>query len=127
LKERDGLGALLVLLTVRQAADLVQYNRRERGGGGQVRGDSALAGSDGEAGADGLAQIEAADLTPDLAVQLAEEFQGLFDRLGSDELCSTAVCKLEGYTHAEIADRLGCAIVSVERRLRLIRKILSGA
>ena len=51
---------------------------------------------------------------------------GLLDRLGSDELRSIAVWKLEGYTNAEIAARLGCAAVSVERRLRLIRKILSG-
>jgi DNA-directed RNA polymerase specialized sigma24 family protein len=64
LKDRDGLWALLVLITVRKAADLVQYNRRVRRGGGQVRGDSALAGPDGDTGANGLAQIEAVDPTP---------------------------------------------------------------
>ena len=126
LKDRDGLWALLVLITVRKAADLAQYHRRERRGGGQVRGDSALAGGDGDAGADGVAQIEAGDPTPDLAAQLAEEFQSLLDRLGSDELGAIAVWKLEGYTNAEVAARLGCATVRVERRLRLIRKILSG-
>jgi DNA-directed RNA polymerase specialized sigma24 family protein len=126
LKDRDGLWALLVLITVRKAADLVQYNRRERRGGGQVRGDSAWAGRNGDAGADGLADIAAGDPTPDVAVQLAEEFQLLLDRLDSDELRRIAVWKLEGYTNAEIADRIGCAQVSVQRRLRLIRKILSG-
>ena len=126
LKDRDGLWALLVLITVRKAADLLQYNRRERRGGGQVRGDSAWAGRDGEAGAGGLDDIEAGDPTPDVAVQLAEEFQLLLDRLDSDELRRIAVWKLEGYSNAEIASRLGCAEVSVERRLRLIRKILSG-
>jgi hypothetical protein len=44
LKDRDGLWALRVLITVRKAADLVQYNRRDRRGGGQVRGDSAWTG-----------------------------------------------------------------------------------
>jgi DNA-directed RNA polymerase specialized sigma24 family protein len=126
LKDRDGLWALLVLITVRKAADLVQYNRRDRRGGGRGRGDSALAGPDGDAGADGLAQVEAGDPTPDLAAQLAEEVQLLLDRLGSDELRAIAVGKLEGHTNAEIAGRLGCTTVSVERRLRLIRKILSG-
>ena len=126
LKDRDGLWALLVLITVRKAADLVQYNRRDRRGGGRVRGDSALAGREGDAGADGLAQVEAGDPTPEVAAQLAEELQGLLDRLGSDELRAIAVGKLEGYTNAEIAGRLGCATVSVERRLRLIRKIFSG-
>ena len=126
LKDRDGLWALLVLITVRKAADLIQYNRRDRRGGGRVRGDSALAGRQGDAGADGLAQIESGDPTPDLAAQLAEEFQRLLDRLGSDELRAIAVWKLEGYTNAEVAAQLGCAAVSIERRLRLIRKILSG-
>jgi DNA-directed RNA polymerase specialized sigma24 family protein len=123
LKDRDGLWALLVLITVRKAADLIKDNRRERRGGGQVRGDSAFAGRDGEGG---LAEVEAGDPTPDVAAQLAEEFQGLLDRLGSDELRAIVVWKLEGYTNAEVAARLGCATVSVERRLRLIRKILSG-
>jgi DNA-directed RNA polymerase specialized sigma24 family protein len=75
--------------------------------------------------ADGLANIESGDPTPDVAAQLAEEFQLLLDRLGSDELRRIAVWKLEGYTNAEIAGRIGCAEVSVQRRLRLIRKILS--
>jgi DNA-directed RNA polymerase specialized sigma24 family protein len=125
LKDRDGLWALLVLITVRKAADLVHYNRRERRGGGQVRGDSAWAGRNGGIEANGLDSIEAGDPTPDVAAQLAEEFQCLLDRLGSDELRRIAVGKLEGYTNAEIAGRLSCAEVSVERRLRLIRKILS--
>ena len=118
LKDRDGLWALLVLITVRKAADLANYNRRERRGSGQVRGDSAL-GPLGDT-------HEADDPTPDVAVQLAEEFQGLLDRLGNDELRSIAVWRLEGYTNAEIAERLGRAEVSVGRRLRLIRKILAG-
>jgi len=126
LKDRDGLWALLVLITVRKAADLVQYNRRDRRGGGRVRGDSALAGPDGDTGADGLPRIESGDPTPEVAAQLAEELQGLLDRLGSDELRAIAVWKLEGYSNAEVAGRLGCAAVSVERRLRLIRKIFSG-
>ena len=126
LKDRDGLWALLVLITVRKAADLVQYNRRERRGGGQVRGDSAWAGRDGDPGAGGLNGIEAGDPTPDVAAQLAEEFQRLLDRLDSDELRRIAVWKLEGYTNAEIAGRLGCAEVSVRRRLKLIRKVLGG-
>jgi DNA-directed RNA polymerase specialized sigma24 family protein len=126
LKDRDGLWALLVLITVRKCADLVKYNLRERRGGGQVHGDSAFAGRDGDGGAGGLDEIASDDPSPDIAAQLAEELQGLLDRLGSDELRSIAVWKLEGHTNAEIAERLGCAGVSVERRLRLIRRILSG-
>jgi DNA-directed RNA polymerase specialized sigma24 family protein len=125
LKDRKDLWTLLVLITVRKAADLVQYNRRERRGGVQMRGDSVWAGRDGDTEMVGFADIEAGDPTPDMVAQLAEECQRLLDRLGSDELRWIAVWKLEGYTNADIASRLGCAEVSIERRLRLIRKILS--
>jgi RNA polymerase sigma factor (sigma-70 family) len=126
LKDRDGLWALLVLITVRKAADLANYNRRARRGRDRVRGDSALRPIEGETVSEGLAQVEADEPGPDLAAQLAEEFRNLLQRLGSDELRSIAVWKLEGYTNAEIANRLGCAEVTVSRRLRLIRKILAG-
>jgi hypothetical protein len=52
-----------------------------------------------------LADIEAGDPTPDMAVQLAEEFPRLLDRLDSDELRWIAVWKLEGCSHAVIAGR----------------------
>jgi DNA-directed RNA polymerase specialized sigma24 family protein len=126
LKDRHGLWALLVLITARKAADLANYQRRRRRGGGPVRGDSAPEPPGDEGGADGFAGLEADDPTPGVAALLAEEVRVLLDRMGSDELRAIAVWKLEGYTNAEIAARLGCAAVSVERRLRLIRTILSG-
>src|ERR1700690_4386290 len=42
LKDRDGLWALLVVLTARKAADLLRHHQRDKRGGGLVRGDSAL-------------------------------------------------------------------------------------
>jgi DNA-directed RNA polymerase specialized sigma24 family protein len=45
----------------------------------------------------------------------------LLESLGDAVLRSIAVWKMEGYTNAEIAARLGCVEVTVERRLRLIR------
>jgi DNA-directed RNA polymerase specialized sigma24 family protein len=34
------------------------------------------------------------------------------------------VCKLEGYSNAEIAERQGCSIPTVERRLAIVRRLL---
>ena len=62
---------------------------------------------------------------PSGKAQLAEEFNLLLAQLASDELRAVAVWKLEGHTNAEIASRLGCAEVTVERRLRLIRTLLN--
>jgi DNA-directed RNA polymerase specialized sigma24 family protein len=64
--------------------------------------------------------------TPEFAAQVAEECQRLLDMLPDDELCSIAVWKMEGHTNEEIAGLLGCAVPTVERRLRLIRKCWEG-
>jgi RNA polymerase sigma factor (sigma-70 family) len=125
LSDEDGLWALLVLITIRKAADHTSSQSRLKRGAGQVRGDSAFApGPDGASG--GLDQLPDDDPTPDLAVQLAEELEALLDRLGAPDLRAIALWRLEGYSNAEIADRLRCSGVTVERRLRLIRKILEG-
>jgi IS30 family transposase len=39
------------------------------------------------------------------------------------ELRSIAVWKMEGYTNAEIAEKLGYVTVTIQRRLRLIRSL----
>jgi DNA-directed RNA polymerase specialized sigma24 family protein len=50
----------------------------------------------------------------------------LLGQLGDDELRAIAVWKMEGLTNQGIATRLGCALPTVERRLRLIRKTWSA-
>ena len=54
---------------------------------------------------------------------MAEEFRRLLESLGEDELRSIALWKLEGYTNEEIASKLGCIRLTVQRKLRLIRDI----
>lgn len=123
LKDRDGLWALLVVLTARKAADLVKHNTREKRGGGNVRGDSAQgqAGDGGPAGLDALAGDEP---TPEEAAVLAEELENLLGRLRKPALRQAAVWKLEGFSNAEIAQQQGCSIPTVERRLAIIRRLL---
>ena len=41
----------------------------------------------------------------------------------SPELKQVALLKLEGYQNAEVAVRLGCSLPTVERKLRLIRRL----
>ena len=124
LKDRDGLWALLVILTARKAADLVKHHTREKRGGGNVRGDSALSppGDGGAAGFDGLAGDEP---TPEEAALLAEEVENLLGRLREPALRQVAVWKLEGFSNAEIAQKQGCSIPTIERRLAIIRRLLS--
>jgi DNA-directed RNA polymerase specialized sigma24 family protein len=113
------------VITARKAYDFIKREASQKEGGGAVRGDSALRGPDGSPGA-GWEQVVGDEPTPEFAAQAAEEYRRLLERLGDDQLRSIAVWKMEGYTNEEIAARLGCAVVTVERRLHLIRKIWEG-
>jgi DNA-directed RNA polymerase specialized sigma24 family protein len=53
---------------------------------------------------------------------VAEECDRLLGLL-NDDLRSVALAKMEDYTNQEIAEKLGCSLSTVERSLRLIRKI----
>jgi RNA polymerase sigma factor (sigma-70 family) len=127
LDDRDDLWAVLVCVTARKALDLRQHERRKKRGGGRVEGESvldSLLGGDGRAA--GINQVVGGEPTPEFAAQVAEEFRRLVERLPTDELRSIAVWKLEGYTNAEICERLGCSHSRVERRLEVIRAVWSA-
>jgi DNA-directed RNA polymerase specialized sigma24 family protein len=124
LKDRDGLWALLVVLTAHKAADLVKHQRREKRGGGKVHGDSALRPADGDSSAGGFDGLEGDAPTPEEAAILAEEVENLLGRLRAPALRQVAVWKLEGHTNADIAERQGCSLPTVERRLAIIRRLL---
>jgi RNA polymerase sigma factor (sigma-70 family) len=124
LKDRDGLWALLVILTARKAADLVKHHHRDKRGGGKVQDESALRVAVGDSGRAGLDGLEGDDPTPEEAALLAEEVETLLKQLCDPALRQVAVCKLEGYTNAEIAGRLGCSDPTVRRRLAIIRRLL---
>jgi DNA-directed RNA polymerase specialized sigma24 family protein len=125
LTDRDDLWRLLVVITTRKAIDLRERERRVRRGGGKVRGESVFVtptGSDER----GLENVLGPEPTPEFVPLMAEECQRLLDKLANAKLRSVAVWKMEGHTNEEIAARLGCAVPTVERRLRMIRKCWDG-
>lgn len=124
LAARDNLWLLLVNITARKALQLQRHELRQKRGGGKVRGDSAFPGGrDPASEEENLEQIISNEPTPEFAAQAAEEYQRLLAQLGDPDLCSIAVWKMEGYSNAEIAGRLGCVPRTVERKLDLIRTI----
>lgn len=130
LKDRDNLWALIVTILARKAADLAQHNNALKRGGGRVRGDSAVANPAGDGSEAGFDGVRGRDLPPDVSALLAEEFQrllGLLEDPADPDLPHIAVWKMEGHSHTEIAERLGCSVPTVERRVRLIRTLLGGA
>ena len=125
LRDRDNLWPLLVTIATRKAIDYLEAERRQKRGGGQVRGESAIAGAGTSPEKRGLEQAIGDEPTPELAAIVAEEYGRLMERLQDDALRDIAQWKLEGYTNRQIACRLGCSLSTVARKLLLIRSTWS--
>jgi DNA-directed RNA polymerase specialized sigma24 family protein len=119
LYDRDDLWQILALITVRKAIDLRNYEGRQSRGMGRVRSLTELT-------REGFETIGGEEPTPELAAQLAENYQRLMDQLDDASLRRVAIFKLEGYTNDEIATRLGCVTSTVERKLARIRGKWAG-
>jgi DNA-directed RNA polymerase specialized sigma24 family protein len=119
LDDRGDLWQVLLLVTARKAIDLVQHEARAKRGGGRVRPVTDLVGGGG------AGSPEAPDRGPDPAeaALVAEACRRLLEKLRDAEQRSVALWKMEGYTNAEIAAKLGCVVGTVERKLRVIRSI----
>jgi DNA-directed RNA polymerase specialized sigma24 family protein len=124
LHDREDLWRLLVLIAERKAIKLREHEQAARRGGGRVRDVSGLRDVSGdlEEGG-GLDALPSPEPTPAFAAQVAEEYRRLLDRLDDAALRDLAVWKLEGYSNAEIAAKLGCVERTVERRLWVIRRV----
>ena len=122
LADRDDLWRLLVTLTERKAIKQIRDENCQKRGGGAVLAESTL-NHPGDSVPVGLDQLAGNEPTPAFAVQVAEEYRLLLNRLGDPALQAIAISKMEGETVLEIATRLDCAVSTVERRLRLIRQI----
>jgi RNA polymerase sigma factor (sigma-70 family) len=110
LADRDDLWRLLAVLTVRKAIDVQRRNR-----GREATGEPDLQ------------QLLSEEPPPELAAEMAEDYQRLLNLLDDAELRSVALWKVEGYTNEEIAERLGCVVRTVERKLQRIRILWADA
>jgi RNA polymerase sigma factor (sigma-70 family) len=115
LEDRGDLWQILLLLTARKAADLVEHEGRGKRDWHRVEG---RAEEDGRQ----LREMVGREPDPAFAAQVAEECRRLLTKLGDEQLRLLVLRKMEGYTNEEVAVQLGCAPATVERRLRLIRK-----
>jgi len=124
LHDRDNLWRLLVTITARKAYQLVLREGRQKRGGNAILDEAALARlADSGCREVGLEQLIDREPTPEFAAQLAEQYERLLAGLPDAELRSVAQWKLEGYTNEEIGAKLGCALRSVERKLKVIRTL----
>jgi DNA-directed RNA polymerase specialized sigma24 family protein len=122
LADRDDLWRLLVVLTVRKALDQIErQGAAKRIGPHQVGEFTPLDDGDNLAG-DPLDRFLSSEPTPEFAAMVTEQHRRLRDALGDAALCQVLDLRLEGYTREEIAEKMGCAVSSVKRKLDMIRQ-----
>jgi DNA-directed RNA polymerase specialized sigma24 family protein len=112
LTNRDDLWRLLVVVTMRKVSHRRRLEQTQKRGGGIARPGDCEPPVD---------QVVGREPAPDLAALVADELQARIASLKEADLVVVALRKLDGYTNDEIAEQLGCARSTVERRLRLIR------
>lgn len=122
LLDRDDLWQVLVVLAGREAANLVQHERRLKRGG-KVWVASDLPAEDSAADGAAFAALIGREPDPGFAVQVAEECRRLLESLGDGELRAVALWKMEGYTNEEIAAKMGRKVLTVTRKLNMIRRL----
>jgi DNA-directed RNA polymerase specialized sigma24 family protein len=111
LNDRDDLWKLLMTITAKKAC---KVRRKEHRPHEKPTPQAPL-------------DIHVASTEPDpqLAAELADEFQHLLGLLHDDRARSVALLKLEGFKNKEIAGKLNRSVATVERKLQLIRRIWS--
>ena len=111
---------LLVVMTERKAIDQAQRERRQRRGAGKVLG--TLDGTIADRWGGGVLGRWAPSRLPSSPRWWSTNAADLFAMLRDETLREVARLKMEGYTSEEVAERLGCSLRSVARKLELIRR-----
>jgi len=113
MQDRDDLWGMLIVITLRKAIDTIQHDGRQKRGGGRTRG-----ANDEQV----LQELLSREPLPETTATIEEELDRLLALLDDDHLRQLVLLKLEGHNNTESAELLGCARVTVQRMLKLIRQ-----
>ncbi len=122
LQDRDDLWQVLVMITARKVCDLREYEGRDKRDWRRVQEEARRGGDESSWRGSALSGVLSREPDPAFAAEVAEESRRLLEELGDEELRQIALAKMEGRTNEEIAAQRSCALSTVERRLRIIRK-----
>ncbi len=124
LKDRNNLWRLLVSITLRKLMHMQRDQNRQKRGRDFRQLPQANDSLDCPTE---IEQIISREPTPEIAAQLAEQYDRWMRALGSEDLVRLTQWKLEGFTNSEIAAKCGLTARTIERKLNLIRRILTQA
>ncbi|MCU0960994.1 MAG: ECF-type sigma factor [Pirellulaceae bacterium] len=113
LSNRDELWQLLATIAVRKSRDRREAEMcAKRSGGNVLSADIAQ-----------LDKLASTLEDPEFEALMADECRRLLDLLQNPRLEQVVLWKLDGYTHDEIADKLGLTRWSVGRMLQCVRRV----
>jgi RNA polymerase sigma factor (sigma-70 family) len=121
----EDLWRLVRWIARRKAIDYMRREKRQKRGAGKIHGESVFHNVESVDGELGLEQVPDQRISGAQRIMLEEERKHLFEELEDETLRQVATWKIEGFTNDEIAKRLGVCTRTVERKLKLIRKIWS--
>lgn len=118
-RNRDELWQMLTLIASRKTISAQRRLSRSKRGGGWVRGDSVFSDSI----SNGLHAFVSNDVSPTVAVELEELSQQLLADLPDNQIRKVAILRMAGHSISEIAEKTSFSERTIERKLKLIRKI----
>lgn len=122
LTDRGSLWSLLVAITAHKSVDLIRHENRQKRGGGALNELNGKTEGFAAADADPMTLLLTQEPTPEFIVMMTEQLHRLLDHLKDPELQTLAIAKMEGYSNEELAERDGCSLRTIERRVKLIRE-----
>ena len=100
-----------------------RHGRLKRGGNQVIRSQTAAehVGDDDQVNA--LARALSKEPDPESAAIIQDQFQKLLDSLSDPTLQQIALWRMDGLSNTEIAQKMGCVVRTVERKIERIRLI----
>ena len=117
LSDREDLWQLLLRMSARKVIDKRRHDLRQRRGG-----DVEICSLDDHGDNESIIEAIGDEPSPEMVLMMNESVEQFFSHLGVGHLRDLAGAKLEGYSNAELAQRLQCSERTSERRLHLIRE-----
>jgi RNA polymerase sigma factor (sigma-70 family) len=122
LGSRENLWHLLVVITARKVAHRHRHDQQQSRDVHRNLSDSIFVRSRVETSSAGLDLTVSREPTPEFAAEFVETCESLFESLDDPALKQVVTLRMEGYTDAEVADRLRCSRRTVQRRLEVVRR-----
>lgn len=121
LESREDLWQILIMLTSRHAISQAIAEKTQKRGSGAIRSESAIADTGIGSIPTAVTVISGTSPTPDFILMMLQQCEYLMDSLPNKLIKDIALLRFEGFTCAEIAERVNRSVRTVERKLAMIR------